>query len=30
LLINIISVNKDLALHSAFWNVALAGRKSIA
>jgi hypothetical protein len=30
LLINIISVNKDLAPHSAFWNDALADRKSVA
>jgi hypothetical protein len=30
LLINIISVNKDLARHSAFWNDALAKRKSVA
>ena len=30
LLISIISVNKDLAQHSLFWNLALPGRKSVA
>ena len=30
LLINIISVNKDLAPHSAFWNDALASSKRVA
>jgi hypothetical protein len=30
LLINIISVNKDLAQHSAFWNDALPNGKSVA